>query len=124
MEIKFDERYNRAVSNTEELAGLLKQAVNDQIGSEVVGLDAISSIVEKALEKKHSGSITPVLLNTSDEVFALDLQKNLTRLKTKTFVVVAGKASKTLQALPGAFVLKTVNEQTVGETLTSIRSKI
>jgi len=39
-------------------------------------------------------------------------------------VVVAGKASKTLQALPGAFVLKTVNEQTVGETLTSIRSKI
>jgi len=124
MEIKFDERYNRAVSNTEELAGLLKQAINDQIGSEVVGLDAISSIAEKALEKKHSGSITPVLLNTSDEVFALDLQKNLTRLKTKTFVVVAGKASKTLQALPGAFVLKTVNEQTVGETLTSIRSKI
>lgn len=124
MEIKFDERYNRAVKNSEELAGLLKQAINDQIGSEVVGLDAISSILEQALDKKHSGSITPVLLNTSDEAFALDLQKNLTRLKTKTFIVVAGKASKTLQALPGAFVLKTVNEETVGETLKSIRSKI
>jgi hypothetical protein len=124
MEIKFDERYNRAVTNTEELAGLLKQAVNDQIGSEVVGLDAIASIVDRALAKKHAGSITPVLLNTSDEHFVLDLQKNLLRLKTKTFVVVAGKASKALQNLPGALAVKTVTEETVGETLKIIRTKI
>lgn len=124
MEIKFDETYNRAVNNPEELAALLKQAVNTQIGSEVVGLDAITSIVDKALEKKHAGSITPVLLNTSDELFALDLQKNLKRLNTKTFIVVAGKASKTLQSLPGAFVVKNVTEESVGETLKSIRNKI
>lgn len=124
VEIKFDERYNRAVKNTNELAALLKQAVNDQIGSEIVGLDAITSIADRALEQKHSGSITPVLLNTGDENFALDLQKNLTRLKTKTFIVVAGKASKTLQTFPGAFVVKNVTEETVGETLKSIRNKI
>ena len=123
-EIKFDERYNTAVKNHQELANLLKLAVNQQIGSEIVGLDALSSIVNKALEKKHASSITAVLLNTGDENFALDLQKNLTRLKTKTFIVVAGKASKTLQNLPGAFHVKNVTEESVGETLKLIRNKI
>lgn len=123
-EIKFDERYNMAVKNHEELANLLKRAVNDQIGSEIVGLDAITSIADRALEKKHAGSITPVLLNTDDENFALDLQKNLTRLKTKTFVVVAGKASKTLQNLPGVLRVKDVTEESVGETLKLIRNQI
>ena len=123
-EIKFDERYNMAVKNHAELAALLKKAVNDQIGSEIVGLDALTSIVDRALEKKHTSSVTAVLLNTGDENFALVLQKNLTRLKTKTFVVVAGKASKTLQNLPGAFHVKNVTEESVGETLKLIRNKI
>ena len=122
--ILFNDKYNLAVNKVEDLVSLVRNAVVDQVGSEVVGVNAIQSIVVKAIEKKHAATVTPVILSTSDEKFALDLQKNLKRLKTHVFLVVAGKATKTLQGAEGAVLVKTVSEETVGEALTAIRSKV
>ena len=122
--LMFNDKYNTAVSNAEEFARVLKAAVNDQVGSEIVGINAINSIVDKAISKGHSASVTPVILNTSDEKFALDLQNNLKRLTTKVFLVVAGKASKTVTGTKEALVVKNVTEESVAEALSSIRNKI
>ena len=103
---------------------LIRTAINEQVGSEIVGVNAVYSIVDKAIAKKHVAPVTPIILNTSDEKFALDLQTNLNRLKLKTFLVVAGKASKTLHGVKDALFVKNVSEESVGEALSAVRSKL
>lgn len=122
--LQFNEKYNTGVNSANELSVLLKRAITDQVGSEIVGINAIHSIVDKAISTKHSAEVTPVVLNTSDEKFALDLYKNLGRLKSKTFLVVAGKPSKALQVVKEAVVVKNVSEDSVGEALATIRNRI
>jgi hypothetical protein len=122
--LMFNEKYNSAVNSVEDFVPLIRNAVNDQVGSEIVGINAIHSIVDKAIGKNHSASVTPVVLNTADEKFALDLQNNLKRLTGKVFLVVAGKASKNLYKTKEVVLVKTVSEESVGEALATIRSKI
>ena len=130
--LSFNDRYNRGVKNAEDFELLIREAIVDQVGSEIVGIDAVYSLAETAIKRNHEAPVTPIILNTDDEKFALDLFKNL---KTRTlpdgmnagltpnvFLVVAGKASKDLQKL-GVHV-KTVNEASVAETLTDIRNKV
>jgi hypothetical protein len=122
--LQFNDKYNRAVGNVEDFASVIKSAINDQVGSEIVGINAIHSIVDKAIGKNHAALVTPLVLNTSDEKFALDLQNNLKRLTPKVFLVAAGKASKDLNKTKDVVLVKTVSEESVGEALGTIRSKI
>lgn len=134
LDIQFSEKYNSAVNSPEDFVQLIKAAVNDRTGSEVVGLNAIYSIVDSAIERNHAAPITPVVLSTSDEKFALDLAKNLKKhtlvdgtgrgLTRNVFLVVAGKASKEIQKTPGAVLLKTATTESVGEALTTIRNNV
>jgi len=130
----FSDKYNSGVTNAEDFISLIKRAIVDQVGSEIVGINAINSIVSNAIEKEHTASVTPLILNTSDEKFALDLAKNLKKhslpngtnrgMTSKVFLVVAGKASKAAQTTAGAIVVKTATEESVGTALTAIRSKV
>jgi hypothetical protein len=122
--LMFNDKYNSAVRTPEELVPLVRNAVNDQVGSEIVGLNAVHSIVGDAIKRGHAAKVTPVILNTQDETFALDLLKNLKRLTSKVFLVVAGKATKTLTATEHAVLVKSVSEESVGEALEKIRSKL
>ena len=122
--LMFNEKYNRAVNNVDDFSALIRNAINDQVGSEIVGINAVHSIVDKAISKNHSAVVTPIVLNTADEKFALDLQVNLKRLTSRVFLVVAGKASKDLSKAKDALLVKTVSEETVDEALITIRNKI
>ncbi len=122
--LMFSEKYNIGVTNAEEFAASLKNSINDQVGSEIVGINAVNSIVDLAIKRNHSAKVTPLVLNTSDEKLALDLLKNLKRLTPRTFLVVAGKSSKELKDNKEVILVKNVTEDTVGEALTSIRNKI
>jgi hypothetical protein len=137
--LRFSEKYNSAVNNVEDFIPLIRDAINDQVGPEIVGINAINSVVDKAIAKNHSATTTPIVLNTADERFALDLYKNLPELvkrgamgqkeydnkkKGKAFLVIAGKTTKSLRSTEGAVSVKLVSEESVGEALTAIRSKI
>ena len=131
--LMFNDKYNRSVKDADDFAVLLRNAVNDQVGAEIVGINAVDSIVDSAIQRRHSDVVTPVILNTSEEGFALDLAKNLRShrlpdgtlrgLTSKVFLVVAGKPSKTFQGRDAVFV-KNVTEESVGEALASIRNKL
>lgn len=121
--LAFNEKYNVTVSNAEEFVPVIRTAVVDQVGSELVGLNAVYSVVDKAIHRKYAANVTPVVLSTSDERFALDLSKNLKRLTEKVFLVTVGKASKELKSVLGAFSIKEANVDSVGQILTAIRSK-
>src|SRR5271170_5926701 len=73
----FNDKYNANVATTGDFVPLLRSAFVDQVGLEMVGLSAIHSIVDKAIQKKHTASVTPIVFSTSDEKYALDLKNNL-----------------------------------------------
>lgn len=120
--LMFSEKYNMGINSKEEFVSLIKRAINDQVGSELVGINAVHSVVSTALDRKHTAPVTPIILNTEDEVLALDLQKTLKRLTPKVFLVVAGKAAKTTHSFTGAISVKTVNEDSVTDALNKIKN--
>ena len=132
--LQFSEKYNRGVKTADDFKQIIKEAINDQVGSEIVGISAVHSIIDKAIKKGHTATTTPILLTTDDEKFALDLATNLRRRKlsdgtfrglTKNvFLVVAGKASKSLPSVEGLVSVKKVSEESVAEALSELRNKI
>lgn len=122
-QILFKQQYRRAVTNRAELADLLKQVINEQIGSEIVGVQAVRSIVPQAIERDHSGTTT-IVLQTSDEPFIASLATNLKRLTSKVFVVSAGEATEGIKALPNVIALEEVNKKTVGQFLKGLKGSI
>jgi hypothetical protein len=132
--LSYNDRYNLPATTPEEFVPIIRNAINDQVGAELVGIDAIHSIVDAAIKKSHTAKITPLVLNTSDEKFALDLYKNLKKrkladgtssgLSDKVFLVVAGKSSKEMQKTDGAVVVKTASEESVGEALVKIKDRL
>jgi hypothetical protein len=121
--LAFSEKYNSSSATPSDFTALIRNAIVDQVGSELVGINAVHSIVDSAIAKNHSDPVTPVVLNTSDEKFALDLQKNLKRLTSRVFLVSAGK-SESLKNNKDVMTVKKVSEETVGEVLSNIRNKI
>lgn len=130
--LNFSDKYNIGFPTAEEFSAVIRNAISDQIGSEIVGINAVNTIVDAAIAKGHSQAVTPIVLSTSDEKFALDLQKNLkTRnlspgvtsgLTDRVFLVVAGKGGKSLQS--EHLTLKTVTEESVADALAKIKDKI
>lgn len=117
----FKQQYRRVISNKEEFTALVKQAVNDQVGTEIVGIQAVNSLVGPAIDKGHADKITPIILSTNDELFANQLLTNLPRLTSRVFLVVAGKSTKALRSTDGAIIVKEVSEESLTQTMNTIR---
>jgi hypothetical protein len=132
--LAFNDKYNVSVKTPEDFVQVIKGAITEQVGSEIVGINTLHSIVDVAIKRGHAEEVTPVLLNTADEKFALDLHKNLKKhmltdgtfrgVAKSVFLVVAGKASKDFSANKEAILVKKVSEESVGEALASIRNKL
>lgn len=122
--LQYNNRYSAYVTTPEELLPIVRMAVNEQVGSELVGLHSLSLITNLAIAKKHTAEVTPILLNVSDDTFALDLYQNLKRLTSKVFLVASGKTSRELLTTAGAVTVKNVNDESVEKALDSIRNKI
>ena len=116
--------YSRMVQSPEEFTALLKQAITEQVGGEVVGINAIRELTDTAIAKEHSASATPVLLSTEDSKFAVELISHLERLTPRVFLVVAGKAPKQLKTMQGAIVVKEANSESVEAALTRIKNNL
>lgn len=116
----FKQHMRANIATKEDFLNLVKMAVNEQIGAEIVGIQAINALVDKAIEKNHNAKFTPVVLSTGDEQLALDLVRDLGRLTSRVFLVAAGKSSKTLRAVEGVVSMKEINAETVEATLKDI----
>lgn len=116
----FKEKYISKVSTPADFAQVIKTAINEQIGSEIVGVQAAYSILDKAIKKGHSAKTTSIVLSCDDETLALQLSNDLTRITSRVFVVNAGTVSKDLRAVEGSINLKEVTENSVKSTLDKI----
>lgn len=116
----FKEKYIGHVNTPQEFSQVIKTAINEQIGSEVVGLQALSSILDKAIANGHKGLTTPIVLPTGDEKLAIQLASDLGRITQRVFLVNTGKVSKELRSVEEAINLKEVTEDSVKATLDTI----
>lgn len=123
-QLVFKEKYIQKISTQEEFKTVLKTAINEQVGSEIVGIQAVNDITNTAISKNHSAKITPIVLNVNDQKFAVNLIVDLERLTNKVFLVVAGKAPKDLKSIANALTVNEVNEETIEATLAQIKNSL
>lgn len=121
----FKQQYRVTIKSKDDLVSLVRQAINDQVGSEVVGLQAVASLVDTAISKDHGGTVTPIVLTTGSEKLALDLESSLRRLHSRgVFLVVAGKGTKALRATPNVITIKDPTNENVEQALTTISGTV
>jgi hypothetical protein len=120
----FKQQYRKTLKTKEDFSSLVKQAINEQVGSEIVGVQAVRSLVDLAIEKSYSAKFTPVILNTGDEDLAKSLLNDLTRLTSRVFLVVAGEPSNTLKNTDSGLIVEKVTKDAVKKTLTRISKTI
>jgi hypothetical protein len=123
-QLRFKAEYNKTINNKEEFVQLVKTAINEQVGGELVGVQSVLSITDQAIDTGHKASVTPVLLSTGDEKLALDLVEALNRLTPRVFLVVTGKATRAMKSVEDAVLVKEANEESVASALTTIRGSL
>lgn len=117
----FRQGYRTTLKSYEDLVDLIRTAINDQVGPEIVGIQAINSLLNAAIDSEHSAKVTPIVLSTEDETLALKLESSLARLHPRgVFLVVSGKGSKTLRAIDGVLTVKDPTPENVETTLKTI----
>lgn len=115
----FDTKYSRVIKDKGEMLDTVTTAVVDIVGSEVVGLDALERITEKAVNKNYKSKIVPILIQSPDENFIVSITEGLKRLNPRVIKVLAGKTETDLKA---KISLEEVDEKNVEETLKTIAS--
>lgn len=120
---QFKNAYQRTIKGSDDVLQLIKDIINDQVGGEIAGVNAISQIVPKAIASGYAGNNTTVVLNTQDEKLTLRLINALGEISRSVFLVVAGKA-KTDFKIKGAIAISKVTEENVAAALQTISSQV
>jgi hypothetical protein len=119
----FKQEHYVSIKQKSDLVEMLKRAINAQMGSEIVGIQAVTSLVDTVIDKEHTAKVTPIVLATDDEKLAIDLESSLRRLNSRgVFLVVAGKGTKNLKTVPGVISVKEPTEETVEAALKGINA--
>lgn len=116
-QLMFDAKYSKVVKDDSEMLDVIVNSVNDIIGSEVVGLDALERVTSKAIEKNYKSKIVPILLHTKDESLVKTLSEGLKKINPKVVSVVAGKTTTKLES---KVTLDEIDKKKVEETLKTI----
>lgn len=120
----FKQAYNRAIKSKDDLLQLTKQAINEQVGVELVGAQAVRDIVKSAIETKHVERITPVVLNTSDEKLAQELLSGLSRMTHRVYLVQAGETTANLAMSDEIVNLTNIDEKSMGKFMKNLKRVI
>lgn len=106
----FRQEYHKHISSRQDLLDLVKKAVTEQVGGELVGIQAVKNLTDVAIERNNAAQFTPILLPSGDEKFALTIAKDLERISRKSFIVVAGVTNSPLSGRDVITVTDPTNE--------------
>lgn len=122
--IIFKADYRKMLTSKEDALQLVKKAVNDSVGAEVVGLDAIDKASSLAIEKDFDGKVVPIVLHTKDQTLTKELTTALKRLTKNVFLITTGtKIEKDLKE-SSLSSIKSVDKETVQKTLTKVKENV
>lgn len=106
----FRQEYRKSLNTREDFLSVVKKAVTEQVGGEVVGLQAVKTLTDVAIERNNTAKMTPILLPTGDETFGLTVARDLERISNRVFVVVAGETSLQVSNEEALVVKEPTNE--------------
>lgn len=119
-QLVFKQEYTVAINSKQEFVDLVKRALVEQIGGEIVGIQAVHELTKEAIKLEHTSKFTPILLPTTDEKFALTLRQDLARISNKVFIISAGKTSEVEDTLE----VKELNSDNVKKVLKTISNQL
>lgn len=122
-QLLFKSEYHQIISSKDQALKLLKQIVNKDLGSELVGIYTINRIMDRAINREQTDSFVPIFLTAEDKNLALTLSNDLRRLSPNVFLVCAGKTSKSLKSVQNSLSIDEVNKETIEQLLEAIKSK-
>ena len=70
-------KYKKMLTGKEDLLALTKTVINEKVGAEMVGLDAINKVANKVLKSKGAGKKVPIVVQINDESFVEAIAKGL-----------------------------------------------
>lgn len=106
--ITFRQEYRRVIQGRSEFIALVKQVLSSQMGTEVIGVQAAKSILNKAIDMGHDAKTTPILLSVSSESELNEVITGLRRL-TRSIAVVRSDIEATTSTVRTA--LESVKSQ-------------
>lgn len=107
--VLFDAKYKRRLKSKEDLINLTKEAFNDMVGSDLVGLYAIDKVAKEAINKGYNGKTIPIIIHTVDKELTKELEQSLKNITPNVFKVST---------------VKKHTQKTVEESLLKIREKL
>ena len=122
--LSFESKYKRVLNSEDDLLQLTKKALNEKIGSELVGLSALNDVATEAIKDRYTGKVVPIILNTKDEELALDLSSSLKRLTPNVLIITVGKTENSDLKERSLSNLKSVKKETVEKSLMKIRENL
>lgn len=122
-QMQFKREYQKEIKTREDFLAVIKKAVNDQVGAEMVGIQAIYDLVDVAIDKSHKGKDTPIVLATADVSLARALDAGLQRLTRRVYLVSAGDFTP-VAGLGVDFELPEVSEETVKKVHKTIKASL
>ncbi len=120
----FRQHYQRTLKSREEFLSLVKEALVEQIGGEVVGIQSVNSLVGEAIKREHSAKFAPIVLPSKDEKFVLTVATDLERISNRVFVVVAGEASDEVTSNEDFLTVKEPTNESVKKVLKAISNQL
>ncbi len=93
----YTQEYQRHLNSKEDFLSLVKQAIVNKVGGEVVGLQAAHSLTNVAIQQNNSAKYTPILLPSGDERFVLKVSEDLARISNRVFIVAVGPTTDVLK---------------------------
>lgn len=112
--VNFKAKYQRSVKTAEEFTKIVREAINEQVGGAVIAINAVTSLVDSAIERGNGQKVTPVILETPDETLNLELRNMLKKEGFRVTTVSAGKTHKDFAKFTDLVKVKDVNAGTVG----------
>lgn len=120
----FESKYKKQIKNKNELLVLTKTAINEKVGSEIVGIDAMDKISERVLQSDLSGKTIPVVLYTSDTSYVEELSKGLKRSLTRnTHIIATGEVDDKVKNI-SLDVVDKVTTKTVEKSLLKLKQNL
>lgn len=86
-QVIFKSNYAKPLKNKEDFRNSLKEAINEQIGSDIVGHYTVDRISTLAVNDKFAGKIVPVVMSSSDLELLNNLSQSLKSITSRVFVV-------------------------------------
>jgi len=115
--LRFTTDYSRVVKNKNEMVNLVKDAVVNIVGGEVVALDALEKVAARAVNDNYKSKLVPILIHTNDENFVTSVSDNFRVLTPKVVRVSAGDVKTDINPISS---IEEITKETVEEALKKI----